>query len=142
MLNRLRTVLRPPEAKASRTARLLAFEPGGRARWTPREHALLTREGYCKNAIACRAVRLVAENAASCALLLYEGADERDVHPLLALLARPNPRQDQITFLESAYTHLLLAGNAYVEAVTFDGLPRELYALQPDRMKVVPGADG
>ena len=38
--------------------------------------------------------------------------------------------------------HLLLAGNAYIEAVTLDGRPRELYALRPDRMRVVPGPDG
>jgi HK97 family phage portal protein len=41
---------------------------------------------------------------------------------------------------------LLLAGNAYVEAVTVEGQGsadvRELYALRPDRMRVVPGADG
>ena len=142
MLNRLGTILRPPEAKASRTARVIAVESGGRARWTPRNHSMLTREGYLKNAIVYRAVRLVAENAASCALLLYEGAEERDADPLLTLLARPNPRQDRIAFLESAYTHLLLAGNAYIEAVTIDGLPRELYALRPDRTKVIPGPEG
>ena len=41
--------------------------------------------------------------------------------------------------------YLLLAGNAYVEAVTLDGRAaqvRELYVLRPDRMRVVPGADG
>jgi len=53
--------------------------------------------------------------------LLYEGAAERDRHPLLDLLARPNPRQEQAAFLEAVCTHLLLAGDAYVEAVTFDG---------------------
>jgi HK97 family phage portal protein len=39
-------------------------------------------------------------------------------------------------------SHLLLSGNAYIEAVALDGAVRELYALRPDRMKVVPGADG
>jgi HK97 family phage portal protein len=142
MLNRLRTLLRPPETKASRTAQVLAFAAGGRARWTARDYAMLTREGYTKNAVVYRAVRLIAENAASCSLLLYEGAEERDTHPLLALLSRPNPRQDRIAFLESAFTQLLLAGNAYIEAVTLDGTPRELYALRPDRMRVIAGAEG
>src|SRR5690606_25121599 len=45
-------------------------------------------------------------------------------------------------FLESLYGHLLVSGNAYVEAVGVDGTPRELHALRPDRMRVVPGADG
>jgi hypothetical protein len=45
MLNRLRNLLAPPEAKASRTGRLIAIESGGRARWTPRDYAALAREG-------------------------------------------------------------------------------------------------
>jgi len=62
MLERFRNVLRAPEAKASRTAQLIAFESGGRARWTPRDYSTLAREGYVQNAIVYRAVRLVAEN--------------------------------------------------------------------------------
>ena len=45
MLGRLRNFLRPPERKASRTARLIALDSGGRARWTPRDYAALAREG-------------------------------------------------------------------------------------------------
>jgi HK97 family phage portal protein len=147
MLNRLRNLLLPPERKASATSRLIALEGGGRARWTPRDYAALTREGYSKNAIVYRAVRLVAESVGSLSFVLYEGAGELTTHPLLDLIARPNPRQDGATFLENVATHLLLAGNAYIEAVALapsDGAPavRELYALRPDRMKVVPGPDG
>ena len=152
MLDTLKNLLlRPPEAKASHTARLIALESGGRARWTPRDYAALAREGYASNAVVHRAVKLVAENAAAVTLLLYEGDAERDRHPLLDLLARPNPRQEQATFLEAVCTQLLLAGNAYVEAVALDGpggrqdagyQVRELYALRPDRMRVVPGPDG
>jgi HK97 family phage portal protein len=131
-----------PEAKASRTAQVIALESGGRARWTPRDYAALAREGYVQNAIVHRAVKLVAENAAAVAFLLYEGATAHDKHPLLDLLARPNPRQDGATLLEAVYAHLLLAGNAYLEAVSIDGAVRELYALRPDRMRVVPGPDG
>ena len=52
MLNRLKSLLRPPERKASRTARLIALESGGRARWTPRDYAALAREGYARNALS------------------------------------------------------------------------------------------
>jgi phage portal protein BeeE len=146
MFDRLKTLLRPPEAKASRTARLIALESTGRARWTPRDYAALAREGYLANAIVHRAVKLVAENAAACTFLLYEGAAERTQHPLLDLLARPNPRQDGAAFFEALHAYLLLAGNAYVEAVAIEGQDgmqvRELYCLRPDRVRVVPGADG
>ena len=133
---------RAPEVKSSRTARLLTLESGGRARWTPRDYAALTREGYVKNAIVHRCVKLVAENAASVAFLAYEGAAAHDKHPLLDLLARPNPRQDGATLLEALYAHLLLAGNGYLEAVAAGGAVRELYALRPDRMRLILGADG
>ena len=142
MLQRLKAYLRAPEAKASRTAQVLAFESGGRARWTPRDYAALAREGYLGNAIVHRAVRLVAENAASCSYLVFEGAQEREAHPLGALLTRPNPRQDGAAFLEALVSHLMLAGNAYIEAVALDDEVRELYALRPDRMRAVPGVDG
>jgi HK97 family phage portal protein len=146
MLNYLKNLLRSPEAKASRTAQLVQFEYGGRARWTPRDYAALAREGYVQNAIVHRAVKLVAENAASVAYLVTEGAHVRDQHPLLDLLARPNPRQEGAALLESIHAYLLLAGNAYVEAVALNGKNgvqvRELYVLRPDRMRVVPGPDG
>ena len=142
MLERLRHLFRAPEAKASRTGSLIALLGGGRAGWTARDYAGLAREGYMKNAIVHRAVRLVAENVASVAWLLYEGEAERDTHPLLDLIARPNPRQDGAAFLESVAAHLLLAGNAYIENVSLDGVVRELHALRPDRMRVVPGGDG
>jgi HK97 family phage portal protein len=146
MLNRLRNFLLAPERKASRTARLIALDSGGRARWTPRDYAALAREGYQCNAIVHRAVRLVAEAIGSLSFVLYDGAAELNDHPLLDLLARPNPRQDGASLLEALSAHLLLSGNAYVEAVGIDGETapnvRELYALRPDRMKVVPGPDG
>jgi HK97 family phage portal protein len=157
MLNRLKFLLRAPEQKSPRTARLIAFENGGCARWTPRDYAALAREGYMRNAIVHRAVRLTAECIGEICFVLYEGAVEHDTHPLLDLIKRPNPRQDRASFLESVASHLLLSGNAYIEAVSLadgDGAPartptmqsttrvRELYALRPDRMKVVPGADG
>jgi HK97 family phage portal protein len=150
MFNRLRNLLRSPEQKASRTARLIAIESGGRARWTPRDYAALSREGYSRNAIVHRAVRLTAESVGALTFVLYEGAAELTAHPLLDLLARPNPRQDGAAFLDSVASHLLLSGNAYIEAVGMPGnlagegatQVRELYALRPDRMKVVPGPDG
>ena len=141
MFNLVKNLL-APESKSSRVAKLLAFESGGRARWSPRDYAGLAREGYLGNAVVHRCVRLIAENAASCSYLVFEGAQERDAHPLALLLARPNPRQDGSVLLETLYAHLLLAGNAYVEAVALGDQVRELYALRPDRIKVVPGPDG
>lgn len=132
---------RVPETKASATGALL-LELQGRPVWTPRDYAALTREGFMKNAVAYRCVRFIAETAASVPWLAYEGESELDRHPLLDLLAQPNPAQGGATLLECWYGFLQAAGNAYMEAVTVEGEPRELYVLRPDRMKVVPGARG
>ena len=134
--------LRASEAKASRVGPLIAFQGHGRAVWTPRDYAALAREGFARNAIVYRCVRMVAEATASVPWLLYEGAAEVDQHALLTLLAKPNRRQAGADFREALAGYLLVSGNAYIQVATVDGLPRELYTLRPDRMKVVPGSDG
>jgi HK97 family phage portal protein len=133
---------RPPQVKASRTAALVALFGQGQARWTPRDYAGLAREGYARNAIAHRAVRLVAEAAGSVPFVLMEEGRELDRHPLLALLANPNPRLRGPDLVEAVCGHLLVAGNAYLELVCVEGAPREIHILRPDRVKVVPGPDG
>ncbi len=130
------------EEKASRVGRLMQVETLGRPAWTPRDYASLAREGFAKNPIVFRAVRMIAEAAASAPWLLYDGAREVEAHPLLDLLMRPNPSQSGATLMEAVYGHLMVAGNAYIEVVAIDGRPREMFALRPDRMRVVPGADG
>ncbi len=143
MLNRLTRWLQgPPDAKASRAQAAVAFYVGGRAVWTPRDYGALAREGFQKNAVVHRAVRLVAEAAASLPLVLKAEGRELQAHPLLSLLTRPNPREGGQRFLEGLYGHLMVSGNAYVEAAAVEGSPRELHALRPDRMRVVPGPDG
>ncbi|MEJ8573137.1 phage portal protein [Microbaculum marinum] len=132
----------PPEAKASATGRLIAFHAQGRPVWTPRDYAALTREGFQKNPVVYRCVRLICEAAASVPWLLHEGERELDRHPLLTLLARPNARRSGAELMEAVYGHLLVSGNAYIEAAGVAGEICELHALRPDRMKVVPGADG
>ncbi|MGA0561199.1 phage portal protein [Ancylobacter sp. VNQ12] len=132
----------PPEAKASRTQALVALIAGHRPRWTPRDYGALAREGYQRNAVAHRCVRLVAEAVGQVGFTLSEDGREIAAHPLIELLARPNPRLSGTGLMEVLAAHLLIAGNAYVEAVALDGAPRELHVLRPDRMRVVPAADG
>ena len=96
----------------------------------------LSRAGFMRNPVLHRCVRLIAEAAAGVPLGLYEGEAEHDAHPALDLLARPNPRQTGAGLMETIYGHLLLAGEAFVEAVAFEGEPRELYALRPDRVEI------
>ncbi|MFO1169351.1 MAG: phage portal protein [Hyphomicrobiaceae bacterium] len=132
----------PVREEKSGSGTLVALQFQGAAAWRPRDYATFAREGYTANPIVYRAVRMVAEAAASVPLGLFEEGQELDAHPMLKLLARPNPAQCQPELLESWYGFLLVAGNAYLEAVSIGGAVRELHVLRPDRMAVVPGSDG
>jgi HK97 family phage portal protein len=145
-----------PELKSG--GGFVAIHAAGEARWTRRDYAALAREGFMRNPIAHRSVRLIAEAAASVPWLLYEGEDELDAHPLLELLDRPNQRQAGGAFLETLYGHLLISGNAYVEMVSARSAPlsalpgispsrgeigqSELHLLRPDRVAVVADPSG
>lgn len=130
------------EEKGSRTGALVAFEQLGQPVWSPRDYGSFAREGFMQNAILYRSVRMIAEAAASIPLILYEGDAEIEAHPLLDLMRQPSYDHTGVDFLESWFGFLLVAGNAYVEAVQVGGVIRELHILRPDRMKVIPGPDG
>ena len=130
-----------PTHKSSRGA-LLTLHPLGGTRWSPRDYATLTRESYERNAVAYRAVRMIAEAAASIPWRLYEGETEVESHPLLDLVRHPSAAMTGTDLIEALVTNLLLFGNAYVEALRVDGTPRELHTLRPDRVSVVAGQDG
>lgn len=131
-----------PEEKASKTGPLIAFHMQGQPVWTPRNYADLAREGFNKNAVVYRCVRMIAEAAASVHLDAFEGGEARDSHPLLGLLGKPNATQCGPDLLEDWFGYLLVSGNAFMEAVSVSGTVRELHVLRPDRMKVIAGADG
>ncbi len=107
--------------KGSRTGALIAFEQLGQPVWSPRDYGHFAREGFMQNAILYRAVRMISEAAASIPLLVYEGGEELEDHPLVDLLRQPSLDHTTVDFLESWYGFLLVAGNAYVEAVALNG---------------------
>ncbi|TCK31285.1 HK97 family phage portal protein [Ancylobacter aquaticus] len=123
----------PPEAKASRTSALVALLGGHRAQWTPRDYGALAREGYQRNAIAYRCVRLIAQGVGELRPVLTQEGREDAAHPLLDLLAQPNARLSGPGLMEALASHLLLSGNGYVEAVSVGEQVRELHVLRPDR---------
>ena len=132
-----------PEAKASATGRVVSWGSSGRVAWSPRDVVSLTKAAFQGNPIGFRAVKLVAEAAAALPLICQDAERRYEAHPVLALLARPNGAQGRAEFLEALYCHLLLSGNAYLEAVPGVGvIPGELHVLRSDRMALVPGADG
>ncbi|WP_299837798.1 phage portal protein [uncultured Jannaschia sp.] len=131
-----------PEVKASATGRVAAMGLSGRTVWSPRDAGTLTRVGFTGNPVGFRAVKLIAEAAAAVPITCSGPEGRLETHPVLDLLAQPNGAQGRGEFLEALFGQFLLSGNAYVEAVGFEGLPAELHVLRSDRMSVVPGPDG
>jgi len=128
------------ESKAARM--LVSWETLGDPRWTRRSFPALAQEGFARNPVVHRCVRLIAEAATSVPLVALEDGRRLSEHPLLALLLRPNLHQSGSELLEAVYAYLQTAGNAYLRAVESEGQVRGLYCLRPDRMQAVVGADG
>ncbi len=132
----------PTETKSTGLSTLFALATSGPAHWSQRSYQSLAREGFMRNPVAYRAVRMIAEAAASVPWIVTDAGAEAEDHALTGLLARPNPRQGGAEFMEALYGHLLLSGNAFVEPVEVGGELRELHLLRPDRIRVIEGADG
>ncbi|AJY47235.1 phage portal protein [Martelella endophytica] len=132
--------VRVPDRKAATMVSALAIN--GEARWSGSSYAALAREGFMKNPVAHRAVRLIAEAAGAMPWQLFENDGLVSEHPLLSLLKRPNGRMCGADFFEAMFGQLLLSGNAYVEPILLDGALREMHLLRPDRVRVIEGRDG
>ncbi|MCF6234349.1 MAG: phage portal protein [Rhodobacteraceae bacterium] len=140
---RQRTSPAEVETKASATGPIVSWQSGGRVAWSPRDAVSLMRTGFLGNPIGFRCVKLIAEAAAALPLVLQDRSQRFDVHPVLSLIGNPNAAQGRAELMEALYGHLLLSGNAYIEAVLGEAaVPVELHVLRSDRMSVVPGADG
>ena len=130
-----------PEAKSRAGVRAVAAALGGTG--GTRSGAALVRAGFTANPVAFRAVRLIAEAAASLPMTFEEAGARLTDHPVLTLLSDPNAGQGQAELMEAIYGQMLLSGNAFVEGVAGEeGLPLELNVLRSDRMRVVAGSDG
>jgi len=132
----------PVERKSSGGGTVFSLTQLGEANWTRRGFSSLVNEGFAKNPVVYRCVRMVAEAANSVPLVVEENGRRVGDHPVLQLLRRPNPRQSGSELLEAVYSYLQTAGNAYLEAAMVEGEVKGLFALRPDRMKVVAGRDG
>lgn len=102
-------------------------------------------EGYNKNVYVFTAIREVATSVAGIPWFL---ADKKgkiiESHPLLDLIAQPNPRMGTASFFEWLTSYFLISGNSYILRISPDtgtnaGKPRELWLLRPDRVEIIKG---
>jgi phage portal protein BeeE len=66
-----------PESKASAAGPLIALSQVGRPVWTSRDYESLAREGFQRNAVVHRCVRMIAEAAAGVPLMVMQGGERR-----------------------------------------------------------------
>jgi HK97 family phage portal protein len=108
-----------------------AFDPGPGLRGY--DYAKAITEGFLANPIAQRSVRLLAEGVGQAPL---QCSDPR----LAALVTATSAGQ---SLIETLAANLLLHGNGYVQILKdASGTPVELFALRPDRVKVVLDHNG
>jgi hypothetical protein len=106
----------------------------GTAEW-PRSYEAQVREAYLGNAVAQRAVRMVAEGCGG--VPFYANSED---HRSEALLRATSAGQG---LFETVASQLLLHGNAFVQIICdAEGMPAELYALRPERVTIEPDAHG
>lgn len=130
--------LNKKQAQISLSQGFVALHNGLDAGWTSASYGALAREGFMRNPIVHRCVRMICESASSLPWLVYDGVEEQADHPALALIKNPNMFQSQSAFLETVLGHLLLSGNAYLEYTPYgDNIDSgNIYALRPDRVSV------
>jgi HK97 family phage portal protein len=108
-----------------------AIDRGGAPRMF--DYTIAINSGFVSNPIAQRAVRIIAESVGRAPI---SQSDDR----LQALVSATSAGQ---SLIETIAAHLVLHGNGYVQIVKdASGTPIELFALRPDRVKIVLGNDG
>jgi HK97 family phage portal protein len=132
------------------TRAMTLWLPAGEGVSRKNDYASLAKEGFTQNSVVFSCIKEIASASAGVPWLLFRqfpGGERREVlqHPLLDLLARPNPLQGKFELIESLVCHLYLSGNTYIECVgpsggrrSSENFPKELYVLRPDRMRVIP----
>jgi len=130
------------EEKKSRSASFKSYyQPLHRAVWSDRNYDAFAREAYIKNAVVYKCISMVARSASSVPFLAFDKRTNRTIETssLVDLLNAPNPAQSRVDFFEALYSYRLISGNAFVQAVSLNGIPKELFILRPDRITIIIG---
>ncbi|HHL43152.1 MAG TPA: phage portal protein [Hellea balneolensis] len=137
-----RSLARKSHSSTPATSQLVALQIAGQASWTPRTYQALAKEGYQRNAVVYRCIRMIAESAASVPFQIGSKVDAYTRQKVETLLAFPNPKVSRAEFMEAHYGYLKLSGDAYLEAVIVNDEPVALYTLRPDRVRAIVGKTG
>ena len=102
-LRKTPSAARALEAKSTPLVALQFTDSALNAVWSGRDFSALSREGYQKNAVVFRCVRLIAEAAASVELCVRRGEICEAGDPAAALLSKGHPGASAEEVLEQFY---------------------------------------
>lgn len=139
MLQRIRQMF--SGRKESATGRAVYLN-AKQAQWSKRNYKAFAEEGYQRNVVAYQAINKTADAVATIPIRLFRREQQITEHPLLTLMARPNPMQSGCEWMRATVGFYRIAGNGYLERVMLGNDVRELYTLRPDRMRIIPSETG
>ncbi len=118
----------------------------GQAQSLPVDYATLAGKGYSTNELVFACIRYIARSAAEAQMLVMVGKEQEagTAHPLVKLLAKPNPVMGLTDLLQATLVMLNITGDAYWEKERARN-KRDVVALwpmRPDRVKAIPGEYG
>lgn len=135
--------------KASQTSELFTTVGTvyGQGAMRPQDYKNYAEQTYVKNVIAYRSILTIAQSVASVRWKVFRrnsdgSREEIQKHAIIDLKRRPNPNESWAFIMLQTTAYMALAGNAYWEKVApltgrNAGIPKELYVLRPDRVKVL-----
>jgi len=135
------------KAQAQQTTPGFLMQTANNERWNIPDYGLAENQLTAYQALyaIADAVSIVARYSATTPAQVFELKQEKREtvinHPFELLLNKPNPAQSRFRLLEGTIADTLLAGNAYwwMNKLTEDAEPTELFRLPANRMTVVPG---
>jgi HK97 family phage portal protein len=132
----------PPQTRATDSQRVLAVTVQGQTIWALINYEDFVTNGYGKNPIVYRCIRLISEMASATPWMI-DGKDLSDTPTQLAqTLLQPSDSMSQPDLIEAIVGSLMLAGEAFVEGMELRGELVEMAYMRPDYVKVVPATDG
>lgn len=132
--------------KANPVGRAIISLTNGQPVWSPRSHAAFVSQGYQGNSTVYACIRLATTNAGRVPWYMVRRKGRKvvevDDHPVLKLLARPNPTMGRSAFIENWMGYLMLTGDAFTHKTIVNGKVVELWPLRPDRIIINPAKVG
>ena len=139
--------LKQPEVKSYSSPQVLLGLHGKTPQFNNWDTEKAIKEGFKHSTWVYSCINVRATSASSIPWVVQKKTSqgwenvEDESNPLVRLVNRPNPDMSWAMLIEYCVQHLDLSGNAYWSKVRAGNQVRELWVLQPQFMRVIPGLE-